>query len=234
MINVLSTLISGAVLGFDAMMGQPAFDPTDPNGPTAFLVQTGISTIIGVAFMAIMIGAFTHLAYDAKVGQKASVMGYLSASLKQIVPIVIVTLLVTIAVYIGLFLLVIPGIWIAAVLSVCVPAIVIERAGFGAFGRSASLTKGYRWPIVGVAIVFIAIMFLVTLLLGGIMGGVMAATMSAGTDPGAGFFIGVVVISALISGPIYGLFAIPPALIYARLREIKEGVTVDSLADVFS
>ena len=38
---------------------------------------------------------------------------------------------------------------------------------------------------------------------------------------------------ALASGISYGLAAIPIALIYARLREIKEGVSVDSMADVF-
>jgi hypothetical protein len=38
---------------------------------------------------------------------------------------------------------------------------------------------------------------------------------------------------ALISGFSYGLSGIGAALVYARLRDIKEGVSVDKLAAVF-
>jgi len=47
-----------------------------------------------------------------------------------------------------------------------------------------------------------------------------------------GLAIGVIV-SSLISVITYGLLSIAISLIYARLREIKEGVGVDQLASVF-
>ena len=56
----------------------------------------------------------------------------------------------TFAVLGGLTLLVIPGICLAVMWYVCVPVIVIERAGpLAALGRSRELIRGYGWSVFG-------------------------------------------------------------------------------------
>jgi hypothetical protein len=104
-----------------------------------------------------------------------------------------------------------------------VPAIVIEGAGFGAMGRAWGLTRGYRWRIVGVMLVLFIVVALIGSV-GSLVGGLFAA-------------IGGEWLSALVSLAINavagGILAVGLAMIYARLRAIKEGLDVQSLADVF-
>jgi len=61
-----------------------------------------------------------------------------------------VWLVTSFAVLGGLTLLVIPGICLAVMWSVCVPVIVIERAGpLAALGRSRELIRGHGWGVFG-------------------------------------------------------------------------------------
>ena len=61
-----------------------------------------------------------------------------------------VWLVTSIAVLGGLTLFVIPGICLAVMWSVCVPVIVIERAGpLAALGRSRELIRGHGWGVFG-------------------------------------------------------------------------------------
>jgi hypothetical protein len=61
-----------------------------------------------------------------------------------------VWLVTSFAVLGGLTLFVIPGICLAVMWSVCVPVIVIERAGpLAALGRSRDLIRGYGWSVFG-------------------------------------------------------------------------------------
>jgi hypothetical protein len=61
-----------------------------------------------------------------------------------------VWLVTSFAVLGGLLLFVIPGICLSVMWSVCVPVIVIERAGpLAALGRSRELIRGYGWGVFG-------------------------------------------------------------------------------------
>lgn len=236
-ITLVSNLVNLAIFGSDFMTGAYANDPEFLNNLGTFYAQIAISSLIGMVFVAIMYGSFTLLAYDAKLAKSSRIGTYVSAATRNLLPIAILSIVWFILVYIGLAFFIVPGLWLIAVFSVLVPAIVVERAGFGAMGRSASLTKGYRWPIVGLWLVFIIISVIVFGIIGAIAGGVGIAL--AGPDAVAGGFgtVGTLVfllITSVLSALMYGLLSIPGALVYARLREIKEGISVDSMADVFS
>ena len=116
-------------------------------------------------------------------------------------------------------------------------AAVIDRSSFGSLGRSARLTKEYRWPIVGLFIVMFIIVFILQLVVGGAIAAVLfasvdtLATIENGISTGSIIIFGLIV--SLIYGLAYGLSGIAVALVYARLREIKEGVAVDQIASVF-
>lgn len=230
-VSFASLALSGAIVGFDLVAGSS--DPLAAPTMTAADV-TGIFLMVLLQFAGygVLVGSMVLLAYDAKLGRSARTGTYIKAALANIVPIAVLTLIVSIVATIGFVFLVIPGLWIYAMLSVFVPAIVIEKAGFKALGRSRSLTKDYRWPIVGLMIVLGLIMMVLSFVLVLIIALPLGFVFAAGGDGTMGVLASLIT-QSLASGISYGLLAIPIALIYARLREIKEGVSVDSMADVF-
>jgi len=162
-------------------------------------------------------------AYDAKLGRPARIGQYFSIALTRAVPVTLVSIVVGIIVGIGCMLLLIPGLYLAALFSVAVVVVVLESQWFGSLGRSMQLTKEYRWPILGTLILLYLVIFVLQIVFG------LIAGMLAGISP----IVAVIAFSA-VSALGSALLSIGFVLIYARLRDLKEGVSVDSLANVFS
>ncbi|MEM7444705.1 MAG: hypothetical protein AAF414_15390 [Pseudomonadota bacterium] len=191
-------------------------------------------------------------AYDARLGQRSRLAAYIGVGLVRFVPVVLISVVLFACLFFGnlviyivfsvvissipsvlgtgagvlLLLAVIPAIYWAAMFSLSVVVIVVERVGIGAIGRSVSLTKDYRWPVVG------------TLILLGLCSGIVGYVfdfaitqimMAAGIQQFWFFFLVSVATLALPMA----LMSVGLVLLYARLREIKEGASVQSLAQVF-
>ncbi|WP_128293110.1 hypothetical protein [Afifella aestuarii] len=168
----------------------------------------------------VMTGMLVLAAYDAKSGRPIRLGTYVMSALKRLLPLIVMAIFVYILIAIGLVLLIVPGVWVLGVTAVFVPAIMIEGAGFGAVGRSASLTKDYRWPIVLLLVVVYLIAYVIAFVMAifvGLFGGVF-----------------LVVAQGLVSGITTSIVSIAVAMTYARLREIKEGVGFTDLAEVFA
>jgi hypothetical protein len=224
-VPVLAVLIPmGLIVGWGFILGvppEPGMMPAFSAWP--FLVVTVMSMLIYGLVMALMV----QIAYDAKLGRLRSLAEYFGPALSSVVPIAVLAIVVGIMAGIGFVLLVVPGLWVYAVFSAVIPAIVIERAGFGALGRSAELTKGYRWPIVG-TVLLIGICALVINLVAGFVIGLIVGSASNVVSVAIGL-----ILNAALTAIAYGLSGISVALIYARLREIKEGVSVEEIVSVF-
>ncbi|MEL6204000.1 MAG: hypothetical protein AAFR47_01635 [Pseudomonadota bacterium] len=234
----LASLVSALLLGMDVATGQTdpfGIDPTgDLTGPTGGeIAGFFVSALFGLIAYSLMVSVFVLLAYDAKLGRPARLGGYFGAALPVIVPTIVLSVVMWILIVFGFLLLIVPGLWLAALFSVVIPAIVIERAGYSALGRSAQLTKGYRWSIVGVYAVMFLIVIVVSLILGAVIAGLAALLLAGGGTVGFGSGLTFLAINAVTSALSYGFTAIMSAIIYARLRELKEGVSVASLVDVF-
>lgn len=216
-------IINFAFLGFGLATG--AADPTiDPN---TILIGSILSIVLNLAIYGLVTALLIQLAYDAKLGRSNSFGTYFKSALPAIFPIIVLTLVITILSGIGALALLIGALWVYAVFYVMAPVAVIERGGFGSLGRSAKLTKEYRWPIVG--------LFLVVMLLSGVLQFIATFAISA-LGLAAGGTVGQLIAGiglAAISGLAYAFGGIAIALVYARLREIKEGVDVDQIASVF-
>ncbi|WP_282119251.1 hypothetical protein [Ruegeria atlantica] len=216
--TLLSSVIAGMMVGADVALGA-----ADPDFSTSSGVTTWVLTILlQVVFYALTTALLVQLAYDAKLGRRLQVGRYFAPALQAAIPVAVLTTVAGILTGFATLALIIPGLWVYAVFSMVAPAVVIEKAGFGGLGRSAALTKGYRWPIFG------------ALLLIGICAGIggFLASFAAGLLEGVGSWAmtaGFSVVAAFGAG----LSGISVALIYARLREIKEGVSVDQIASVF-
>ncbi|MEL6689054.1 MAG: hypothetical protein AAFP28_01940 [Pseudomonadota bacterium] len=231
----LGFIINGLIVGFPAAAGMP--DPATLGDPNTIVVGTVVSSIINIVIYGFVTAMLIQLAYDAKLGRNGSIGEYISGALPALFPIVVLSIVVSILSGIGALALIIGAFWVYAVFYVFAPAAVIEGTGFGSLGRSAGLTKEYRWPIVGLFLVMLIIVFIIQLVVGGIFGAVLLtggdplAAVQNGISTGSAILFGLVV--SLISGLAYGLSGIAVALVYARLREIKEGVAVDQIASVF-
>lgn len=232
---LLVAVAIGGVAGFGASAGQ-----LDSPRLAELFAGPMLVLVLVVTFLTVLIPLALSVtaAYDAKLGTRFRLGRYVSAGLGQIVPLLVCWLIIMVLFSLTAPLFVVPGLWVLSVFSAVVPSIVIERSGFSALGRSIRLTKGYRWPIVGT---------LVVVGLGAmLLGIVISVAIAVGqfvlspllTDPGHALGIVVaiaaVVVQSLNLAIIYGLPCVAVALIYARLREIKEGTSVESMTEVFA
>jgi hypothetical protein len=208
----------------------PNLDPNDPAFNPADISVGGqlLGVIVAMVGMSIISALVIRLAYDAKVGNPIRPGAYFSSAIAVVVPLVICTIIISLAVGIAAIALLVPGLWLWAVWCCVTPAIVIENAGFGSFGRSAELTKEYRWPCLG-ALLVVGICAYIPILIIAMIFGFSAAT--------SGFGFGSIVyllVNALATVIYMAAIGICTSLIYARLREIKEGTSVEQLAEVFA
>lgn len=221
---LVGLLVNTAFLGFDVATGTGEPDILNPN---TILIGTVFSTVINIAVYGLVTALLIQLAYDSKLGRSNSMGTYFKAALPAIVPIAVLSIVVAILSGIGAIALLIGALWVYAVFYVMAPVAVIERGGFGSLGRSANLTKEYRWPIVGLFVLLIIITVIIQMI-----GGFIVGLVAVGTAGGVGTAIAGLLF-ALIGSLGYSLGGIATALVYARLRDIKEGVAVDEIASVF-
>jgi uncharacterized membrane protein len=155
---------------------------------------------------------------DRPVDLQGSMVGAVSL----VLPMVGLAIVTGLGVGLGLILLIVPGIIFYIMWIVAVPVLVEERAGvFGSMSRSTDLTRGSRWQIFALLLVFLFF-----------FGALSAVTQRiAGETPSA--FVAALV--AGVAATAYALLgAVGTASLYVELRTVKEGATADGLADIFA
>ncbi|WP_262692706.1 hypothetical protein [Kordiimonas aestuarii] len=178
--------------------------------------------LIMFLMMTVVQSAIVFGAIEYQAGRKASIASMLKVGLRAFVPALCAAILIWVLVSIGMLLLIIPGIIIALMVSVTIPAIVAEGLGpIAALRRSRLLTAGYRWPILGAIVVVIVVATLAQLILS-----VPAMFLAL---PIVGGLIALLFTSAMI-----GVYGSMTASVYTGLRAAKEGVLADDVASVFS
>ena len=142
-------------------------------------------------------------------------------SVRMLGPALLVAVVVGVGVGIGTLLFFVPGIIIALIWWVAVPAAVVERSGLGALRRSAELTRGFKGQIFGLAL----IMFLFHMV------AVMVVTMvaSAMTKDAVVIFILQEACVIVMSG----ILATAISVTYHDLRVLREGVDTRAISQVF-
>jgi hypothetical protein len=104
-----------------------------------------------------------------------------------------------------------------------VPVLVVEDVKFFAgFGRAAALSAGRRWGLLGLLLIYGAIVVGISVVIFGIIGFIAVAAPLVG-------LVLMIPFLALYSA----LGAIMPAVVYYLLRAEKEGVGIDEIAKVF-
>jgi hypothetical protein len=122
----------------------------------------------------------------------------------------------------GTLLLVIPGVLLGLRWAVAAPVLVAEADGISnALVRSASLTRGHRWAILGLGALAIIVL---GVLLG--LGSAAALLLMHGEN--------LSIFQAIVGVPQFLITYTIYAAIYTELRRIKDGAPAEALAAVFS
>ncbi len=191
----------------------PALDAFPMPGVGDFVLGL-LGTVIGF----FVIGFMCLAALDAVMGRTHTIAQYTQQALRQIVPIGVLGVLLSIAAALGAVFFIVPGLYILARFLPWVEAVVFEDVGWGGLSRAQDLTEGYRWPLVGAVLLMGAIVVTIIVAISPIVFAL------------AGSGLVVVLLEAVVTGFYYALIAIFTALIYARLREVKEGMTIPRIA----
>ena len=194
-----------------------------------------VSGIVAMLFTFVLTGAITYGVVQSLKGKGISIGDSLSVGFARMFPVLGVSLVAALCVFGGLLLLIIPGIIVAVMLYVCVPAAVIEKPGvFGALGRSSELTKGHRWSIFAIVLVLWAISWVVQM----VMPTGAETTTSVDFESGRTMItatpsIAMIILSTVVSMILQLWGSCAQAVCYYRLRQVKEGTDIDELAKVF-
>ena len=188
-----------------------------------------LNVFLSITAFSLAAGLAAQLVNDARLNRRSKFGIYLGSVIPAIIPIMILTIAVVVfALFVGVLTAGIGALWVWAVFSVIAPAAAIERAGFGAMRRSEFLTKEYRWPIAGVLLVVATTTYLLSI------AAEYLATYAFSIMPfGLPALFVYVAMGAAIVGPGFAYGGIIVALIYARLRDIKEGGDPERVAAAF-
>jgi uncharacterized membrane protein len=185
-----------------------------------------ISTVAGLVLQ----GALIYGTINDLNGRRFSVTDGLTIGLHNFLPLLAVGFLYVLAVALGCLLLVVPGIMVAVAWSVAVPVLIAERAGvFETFGRSAELTRGNRWRIFALMLLYVAVFIVVSVVVE-VIGGIASFTASAILGETTVQHVVVNAISNVVSALIGATGA---AVLYVELRRVREGVGHEELASIF-
>jgi len=153
-------------------------------------------------------------------GRVVGIVEALRRGLSRFGAIVGLAILVGCGIWIGLILLIVPGIMFALRWSVALPACVVEGLGpLASMKRSAQLTKGHRWKLFGIFL----LLWVVSALAGLLIGLLLKPAGVAGTQ----------VVQVLWNAAWTAFWYVTLVMIYHDLRVIKEGVDIDQIAAVF-
>jgi hypothetical protein len=184
---------------------------------------TSLAFLVSMIANSILQVSLTRATIQDSAGRRADLRECLFEGIKLVLPVIGLTIVYSVGVGVASILLVVPGVIVAVMWSAAIPVLVEERNGvFASLARSRTLTKGSRWPIFALILLYILALMIV--------GGLQATIMIASS----GFSLIAVLINAVGSAVLALVWSVVAAAIYIELREVKEGVTVDRLAEIFS
>lgn len=193
------------------------------------LATVGVTLVVSLLIRTFMSGFITVVVGKAVLGRPVTLRDALAELRPRLLPLLGLTVLFTIIVTIASVFLIIPGIWLWAMLSLAAPALVLERGGIReSLRRSWRLVSGTWWRVFGI------------LLLAGIAAAIISMVIELPFGVGLGLTtnaadlanqsFGSQLLSTLggvVAQTIVGPFtAAATALLYVDQRMRKEGMDI--------
>lgn len=199
-----SGAISGAIIGSSVILG---------------LLYVGLRSLVQ--------GCLVRATIADGEGRTATLGECIRTALPRALPLIAASLLLVLAVGMGFILLFVPGVIIMLMFAVVVPVVVAERTGvIDSFRRSAYLTSGARWKILGLFLLLGVVSWLLAVVSGlasGTFSGRMASSLSAGA----------IVWNIIINTLLTSFWCAAQTALYVELRDWKDGPDADRLGEIF-
>jgi uncharacterized membrane protein len=196
-----------------------------PDAPFAMFLAPWfwISMLVGIVLSALLQAALVRGSIQDLRSEPVELGPILMESLSLVVPMIVMSIVIFVGFIFGMILLLVPGIILYCMWIVAVPVLVEERRGiFGSLSRSAELTKGSRW--------WIFLLLVIYLVVGGVISGMTRFTASMNDTSN----IPALIISLIVSSATGVVTAAMVASLYIELRAVKEGGAGGSLAEIFA
>lgn len=198
------------------------------------IILVSLATVLFAIILAVITqGALVRATIAHSEGRKASFGESTMAGLSMALPLLGLSILLALAVMLGLFLLIVPGVMLYVIWSVASPALVAERSGvFTAFGRSRFLTKGARWKVFALQLVIIVFYWMVS----GALGVLLLASYGLESVETASTFLPwwYMALNVILQTVIAAIWGAIQTSLYVELRNWKDGPDADALADIFA
>lgn len=140
------------------------------SAPLALVGWPGIvgANVLALSALFLVNGALVRAVDDARTGRPdLSVAETFRQTGPRLLVLAVAGVLAAVGIFIGLLLLVVPGLVLLTWWFVLSPVIVLEDRGIlTSFGRSRGLVRGHGWPVFGVAIVTLLVELLASIALG--------------------------------------------------------------------
>lgn len=190
------------------------------------LPQFAVVGLITLLIQTFLAGLLTVVVGRAVLGQSIGLRQAWEELKPRAVSLLGVTLVVAVAVMVGLLLLILPGVWLYALLSLATPALVLERGRVGAaLRRSVELVRYSWWRVFGVLVVGVLITWAVSYLI--------QWPFSLAVDPGAverGYTTGELAVREL-GGAVARTITVPFTAAVTALLYIDQRLRRENLGD---
>ena len=170
-----------------------------------------LGSLVEIVAAFLLQAALVKAVQDVRDGRADLSLGEtVSAATPYLAPVAGASILAGIAIAIGLFLLIVPGLFLITIWAVIVPVIVLERSGvFASFGRSRQLVRGHGWHVFATLVLAWVILLAVNIVLGLIFAALPHVLRSG--------------LAQIISGTLVAPFiALIVTLVYYRLAGISQ------------
>lgn len=180
-------------------------------------------------------GVVIHAVISKLNGRPAGFDDLIKVGLRAVLPLFGLAIVSTFALTFGFVLLLVPGLILCVLWSVASPSLVIEKRGiFSSLQRSRDLTRGHRWAIFGLLVVYLILIFVLSTVGQMLSTAFLASKVQIASGPLSLIsLILATLLSALTNGLQSVLGAAGAASLYYELRSIKEGVAPNHVAAVF-
>ena len=200
---------------------------------TGAVVVALVTLLIALALRALVQGSLVRATLAYTRGERATFGECISSSLGVVLPLIGLVIVMAICIGAGLILLIVPGVILYVIWSVASPALVAERTGvFGALSRSSELTKGARWKVFGVEVILLIINWIFSAALSGTLIATFGTDLT--TLATTGVPVSWILVSAISGTLMNVLWSTVQASLYVELRNWKEGLPEQSLAEIFA
>lgn len=207
--------------------------PANPGEMSAMGIIFGIVLVLIAMLPSFVLqAALTRAAIDDLNGKPVSVAEAIQTGIQNLLPLLGLGIVMILGIYVGLLLFIVPGLILLACWIVAGPALIVERIGiFPALQRSLALTRGHRWAMFGLIVIFYISAIIVSIILALIMTGSVGLMAVAQAQATGGIIY--MLLNAIVQTALSVIGTIGIAVVYFELRRIKEGVDVTGLASVF-